>query len=154
MTLVKWNPGTTFGSIGAFDTLQDEINRLFDLSFEKKPVVSGIYSGTDYPVVDVFDNDNEIVVRADIPGVEKDKIEISVTEDALTIKGCKEGSKEDKEKNYYRSERSYGCFQRAIGLPSEVEHDKINATYTDGVLEVKLPKAEKAKPKQISVKAN
>ena len=65
MTLVKWNPRTAFGPISAFDSLQDEINRLFDLSFERKPVVSGIYSGTDYPVVDVFDNDNEVVVRAD-----------------------------------------------------------------------------------------
>jgi len=104
------------------------------------------------PSLDVFEEKDEIVVKADLPGMNKDEIEVTVTENVVTIKGEKKKEEEVKEKDYYRRERSYGSFVRSVQLPSEVKSDQIKANFKDGVLEVRMPKTEEAKKKSVSVK--
>lgn len=105
------------------------------------------------PAIDVFEKDDKFVVKAELPGMKKEDIDVSVVGDMLNIKGEKKTETELKEENYYRSERSYGSFFRSIPLPSTVDADKIEANYEDGVLEVTLPKVAKVKPKKVKVSA-
>ena len=104
------------------------------------------------PAVDVFEEKDDIVVKAEIPGMDKDNIEVNLTDHTLTIKGEKKKEEEVKEENYYRSERSYGSFFRTLELPKDVHGDKVKATFKNGVLEVRMPKTEEAKAKEIKVK--
>jgi HSP20 family protein len=106
------------------------------------------------PVVDVYERDDEVVVKAEIPGLSKDQIEVSLTDSTLTVKGEKKKEEEVKEHNYYRSERSFGSFSRTIMLPAEVRADGAKATFKDGVLEVHVPKTEAAKRKAIKVQVD
>lgn len=103
------------------------------------------------PVVDMYDKKDEIVVKAEIPGVEKENINISVSENTLTIKGEMKKEEEVKEEDYYYSEREYGSFARMLSLPAKVQSDKIKASFKNGILEIHLPKAEEAKPKEVKV---
>ena len=106
------------------------------------------------PSVDVFEEKDDIVVKAEIPGMDKDNIEVNLTDHTLTIKGEKKKEEEVKEENYYRSERSYGSFFRTLELPKDVYADKVKATFKNGVLEVRMPKTEEAKTKEIKVKVD
>lgn len=104
------------------------------------------------PIVDVFEEKDDIVVKAELPGMEKDNIEVNLTDHTLTIKGEKKKEEEVKEENYYRSERSYGSFVRTVELPKDVRADKVKAAFKNGILEVRMPKTEEAKAKEIKVK--
>lgn len=104
------------------------------------------------PAVDLFEDKNEIVVKAELPGMEKDNIEVNLTDNTLTIKGEKKKEEEVKEESYYRAERSYGSFVRTLDLPAEVHADKVKANFKNGVLEVRLPKTEEARAKEVKVK--
>jgi HSP20 family protein len=104
------------------------------------------------PAVDLFEEKDEIVVKAELPGMDKDSIQVNITDHTLTIKGEKKKEEEVKEENYYRSERSYGSFVRTLELPADVHSDKAKASFKNGVLEVRLPKTEEAKAKEIKVK--
>jgi HSP20 family protein len=106
------------------------------------------------PSIDVKEGEKEIVVKAELPGLEEKDIEVLLAEDTLTIKGEKKEEKEDKGKNYYHLERSYGVFHRVIPLPAEVDAKKVEAKFKNGVLSIVLPKTEKAKAtgKKISIK--
>lgn len=135
---------------------QEEMNALmdnffrnvsFDL-FEKRP---GPFS----PSIDIMDTEKEVVVTAELPGVDENNIDISITKDTLTIKGEKKAEKEEKGKDFHLVERSYGSFIRTIPLPVDVETEKVGATYKKGVLTIKLPKTEKAlkETKKIPIKS-
>jgi len=104
------------------------------------------------PSLDVFEEKEDIVVKADLPGMNKEEIEVTVTGDVVTIKGEKKKEEEVKEKDYYRRERSDGSFVRSVELPCEVKSDQIKANFKDGVLEVRMPKTEEAKKKSVSIK--
>jgi HSP20 family protein len=104
------------------------------------------------PTVDVYEEKDEIVVKAELPGIDKNNVEVKLTDDTLTIKGEKKKEEEVKEENYYRSERSYGSFLRTLELPKDVHADKVKASFKDGILEVRMPKTEEAKAKEIKVK--
>jgi HSP20 family protein len=104
------------------------------------------------PIVDVFEEKDEIVVKAELPGIEKDNIEVNLTDHTLTIKGEKKKEEEVKEENYYRAERSYGSFLRTLDLPRDVRADQLKASFKNGILEVRMPKTEEAKAKEIKVK--
>ncbi|MDD5082494.1 MAG: Hsp20/alpha crystallin family protein [Dehalococcoidales bacterium] len=103
------------------------------------------------PAIDVFEKDDKIVVKAELPGMKQEDIDVSIEGNTLTIKGEKKTEKEVKEDNYYRSEFSYGSFFRSIPIPSSVDPNKIEATYEDGVLEVSLPKMPEVQPKKVTV---
>ncbi len=104
------------------------------------------------PTVDVFEEKDDIVVKAELPGIEKDKIEVNLTDRTLTIKGEKKKEEDIKKENYYRAERSYGSFLRTLELPNEVRADKVKASFKNGILEVRMPKTEEAKAKEVKVK--
>ena len=146
MSLIRWRPTRDLLSI------RDEVNRLFDNFFTGLPERRrGLLEGEWAPSVDIAETDNEVVVTAELPGVKQDDVDITITDDVLTLKGEKKEEKEVKEKNYHRIERSYGSFQRSVSLPAGVQADKAKATYKDGVLHITVPKAEEAKPKQIKI---
>ena len=102
--------------------------------------------------LDLYEEKDQIVVKAEMPGFTKDDIQISIADNALTIKGEKKKEEEDSGKDYYRSERVYGAFTRILALPAEINPDKVQATFKNGVLEIRLPKSEDAKKKEIKVK--
>jgi HSP20 family protein len=104
--------------------------------------------------VDLYEEKDDIVVKAELPGMEKDNIEVNLSENRLTIKGEKKKEEEVKKEGYYRSERSYGSFVRTLELPSEVQTDKVKAAFKNGVLEIRLPKTEEAKKKETKVKVD
>ena len=104
------------------------------------------------PAVDLFEEKDDIVVKAELPGIDKDNIEVNLNDSTLRIKGEKKKEDEVKEENYYRSERTYGSFVRSVELPKAVRADKVKATFKNGILEVRIPKTEEAKTKEIRVK--
>lgn len=151
MRLVPWRARET--GMDLFDNLEDiqrEMNRLFDFRLNR-PGKSGVSATEWMPAVDVVDEKDQIRVKADLPGLKKEEIGVSVDNGILTIKGEKKEEKETKEKEYIRSERYYGAFHRSFTLPVGVDAQKVNAGYKDGVLEITLPKKEDAKSKQIKV---
>lgn len=104
------------------------------------------------PTVDLYEEKDDIVVKAELPGIDKNNIEVNLTDHTLTIKGEKKKEEEVKKENYYRAERSYGSFLRTLELPRDVHADKVKASFKNGILEVRMPKTEEAKAKEIKVK--
>lgn len=133
-------------------TLQDRINRMFgDFSFPAgAPDVE--VATTWAPAVNIFEDQEEVAVTADLPGMKKEDVEITLENNVLTLRGHRRLEDEDKRENYHRVERAYGTFARSFTLPNTVNSEKISAEYTDGVLQIHLPKREESKPRQISVK--
>ncbi len=103
------------------------------------------------PSLDMYEEEHDVVVKAEMPGMTKDDIEITLSDSTLTLKGEKKKEEEVKEKDYYRCEREYGSFLRTVELPAEVKTDGVKATFKDGVLEIRLPKSEEAKKKEVHV---
>jgi HSP20 family protein len=137
-----------------FRELQHVLNRLFGSGFTLFfPEREEIWSLMNWsPVCDIYENENEIVVKAELPEVKKDDVHVEVENNVLTIRGERRFEEEAKRENYHRVERSYGEFMRSFTLPTTVDTDKINAGFKDGVLRLVLPKRAEAKPKQIEVK--
>ena len=104
------------------------------------------------PALDIYEQKDDLIVKAEIPGLTKDEIDISLEGNTLTIKGEKKKEEEVKDENYYRCERTFGAFSRSVELTSDVQADKVNASFTNGVLEVRLPKTEEAKKNVVKVK--
>ena len=105
------------------------------------------------PHIDVFEKGDNLIIKAELPGMKEEDIDVSVVGDMLTIRGEKKAESEIKDEDYYRCERTYGSFYRSVSLPSGVDSSKIEANYEDGVLEVTLPKSPEVKPKKIAVSA-
>ncbi len=142
--LVKWNPTRNFF---AFDK---DIDQFFDDFFTGN--VPEAREATMSPRINLEENDNEWILTAELPGVKKDDVTVNFQDNLLTLTGEKKFEKEDKKKHFHRIERSYGQFSRSVQIPSSIVLDKIDARYEDGILNIILPKAEDAKPKQIAVK--
>jgi len=140
---------------------RSQMNRLVDAFFERPFSIDPFFgefslSGDFVPRIDVSDTDKEITVRAELPGMEPENIDITLSGNALIIRGEKQAEKEEKGKRYYQIERSYGSFYRSIPLPDEVDENRINATFKNGVVKISLPKTAEAqkKSKRISVKTH
>jgi HSP20 family protein len=130
-----------------FHSLQNDINRMFEDMFGE------VKSARDWqPSVDISETPEAFIVRAELPGVTANDVKLNMSNNVLTLYGEKKQEAEDNSKNYYRIERSYGSFERSFSFPREVQEDNISATYKDGVLTVTIPKAEKAKPKEIPIR--
>ena len=148
-SLIRWEP------FRDFCTLQDRMNRMFGgISRRPESTDEGLTAGSWTPSVDVYETNDSIVLKADLPGMSQNDVEISVEGNTLTVKGERKFEKEVNEKEYYRMERSYGTFTRSFTLPPTVDADKIDAAFAQGVLKITLPKREESKPKQIKVKIN
>lgn len=138
------------------ETFQREVNRLFD-DFFRAPTLLGGSDGAfaTMPRVDVSESEREYEVTAELPGMEEKDVEVVLADNVLTVRGEKKAEREEKDKNFYLSERSFGSFRRAIPLPAEVDEDKVEAQFKNGVLTVRLPKSPEAqaKTRRIEVKA-
>ena len=138
MAVVRWDP------FRDFNILQDRVNRMFG---NDEAAATTTWS----PSVDIFETEGEIVVKAELPGMNREDITLNLEKNLLTLKGERRFEKETKDENYHRIERSYGGFSRAFSIPATVDEEKIRADYKDGVLKIFLPKKEQAKPKQIRI---
>jgi HSP20 family protein len=150
MSIVRWEPFRDLVS------LQERMNRLFDESFRSRGTGAGqeddwALGGSWAPAVDIYEQDGNIVLKAELPGVDPKDTELRVENNVLTLRGQRKFDHEVKKENYHRVERAYGAFTRSFTLPTVVDTEKIKAEYKDGVLRVVLPKREEAKPKQISI---
>jgi HSP20 family protein len=146
MELIRWNPTRDMFSF------RHQMNHLFNDVF--RPVVrgdEGLSMWNQYPKVDIYDSDENIVITAELPGIEKKDIVIDVKDGVLTLKGERSSDNEIKEEKYYCRERTFGKFERVFRLPSDVDPEKISADYKDGILKIDIPKPEGKKPKQIAV---
>ncbi len=157
MTLIQWNPRRNVTSWHPVTDLtheivgmQREIDRMFDRF--RGGITEDGNGRMLLPAVDVLEKEGEFIVKAELPGIDRKDVKITVHNNVLTIRGEKRREEEKEGRSYYRSERSHGSFQRTFTLPSGVASEKIEATYNDGVLTVSLPKTEEAKPREIEVK--
>ena len=133
-----------------FPSLREEMDKMFE-DFFGKPGCPSIAEGAWVPPIDVEETKKDIVVIMDIPAIDPKEVSISIMEDRVTIKGERKREEEVKEVSCYRSERTYGSFQRIIQLPAEVVGDKAKASYKDGVLKITIPKSQRAVPKEVKV---
>jgi len=145
MAIRRWRPFRDIMSV------QDEMNRVFDEFFGRTPVRGEEYERMWSPHVDVSETKDNIMVNAEVPGMIKDDIKVTVRDNILTLSGERKHEKEEKDANYHRIERSYGSFCRSFELPTTVEFDEIKASYTDGILRISLAKSEEVKPKEIPI---
>lgn len=160
--ITKTEPSRAISPFGDGERWIDELERWFEedlrrpFSLMRSSFMPRLRAATlreMMPSVDIFEDGDDVVVKAEIPGMNKEEIDITVTDSTMTISGEKKQEEKVQRKDYYRMERSYGSFTRTFRLPTEVQSDKAKATYKEGVLEVRLPKSEeaKAKEKKISI---
>jgi HSP20 family protein len=147
MTLVRWSD-----PFREFAQLQDRINRAFSDAYGHRGDEGLLTSGAWVPPVDIYQNgDHEVVLKAELPDMTREDIDITVDNGTLTLRGEKKFSSEVKEESFHRIERRYGTFSRSFSLPPTVDTGKVAAEYKNGVLTIRLPLREEAKPRQIKV---
>jgi HSP20 family protein len=146
--LIRWTPQT--------DLFRSRLDRLFDQAFNEfltPEARTGVSSTLDWmPAVDIKESDEALTLYAEIPGLSKDDVSITLEKNVLTISGERKFEKDVEKENFHRIERAYGSFSRSFSLPANVQTDKVDASFGDGVLTVILPKSEGAKPRQIEIK--
>lgn len=160
--LVKEKPAIPVRAVSPFEEMDRMFESLFGRTWPRSwmqpfgmehpgwPELAPPFQGR-WPKADVIDRDNDILVRAELPGVKKEDIEVSMTDTTLTLRGCTSERVEEKKENYYRAEISRGEFTRTIALPCEVDSEKVAAKLDNGILEVTMPKLEKSKRKNVKV---
>ncbi len=155
MSLIKWRKNNSNDPLFGLLSVQSDLDRLFSLSlFDDVAGKVGIFKNTFSPELDVYDDKDNLIIKADLPGIKQDKVNIEVVDDILTIRGEKKQEVERKDKNCYRFERAYGSFSRSIALPKYIDASKTKASFKDGVLELIIPKTEEAKEKRIKIDIN
>ena len=135
-----------------FEKMRKEMDRLWDSFLEGRPGRKARDQEEWIPSLDFSETKSDLVVKAELPGIDPKDIDISLSEGVLTIRGEKRQEKEEKEEGYHLVERRYGSFTRSIRLPREIQNEKINASYQNGVLKITLPKTEEAKKKEVKIK--
>ncbi len=145
MALVRWDPFRELNS------LETQFNRIFGTNTRSWPGREPSDTTTWSPNVDIFEAENELVLKAELPGIAPEAVELHLEKNVLTIKGERRFESEDNKDNYHRIERAYGSFSRSFSLPTTIEEGKIKADFKDGLLTVTLPKQEQVKPRQIKI---
>ena len=142
MALVRWDP------IRELDSLQGDMNRLFDRFFEGRTPNGGRRW---IPAMDLLETGDHLVLRADLPGLAEEDVEIEIKDNVLTVSGERTAENEEKNEGYYRVERAFGSFSRSLTLPQGVDADRVQASFDKGVLEVLIPKPAEAKPTRVQI---
>jgi HSP20 family protein len=146
MALARWNPGRDLMQ------MREEMDRLFNQFTRRGDGEEATWAGGIWaPPVDIYETDDAFMLKAEMPGFRKEDLQIELHDNRLTLRGERKQETDVKEEQYHRRERAYGRFERAFWLPVPVDADKIQATFKDGVLELRLPKSEAAKPKRIAI---
>ena len=149
MTMVRFDP---FRELA---TMQDRINRIFGDAYTRRYDDDLTQRGEWFPPVDIYENANqEIVLKAELPGLAREDIDLRVENNTLTLRGERKRESEVKQEQYHRVERSYGAFSRSFSLPTRIDTDKVRAEFKEGVLSITLPVKAEAKPRQIEVAVN
>jgi len=153
--LTRWQRAdmSVWPAFGRLFGLRDELDRFLENPLAELGRGSQLLSGWN-PALDVFEDKNNVIVKAELPGMKKDEIEVSLHDGALSVSGERKSEEKFRDAEPYRSERFIGRFHRSVTLPSEVKANEVKAQYKDGILTVTLPKSEAAKPKQIEVKVD
>lgn len=146
MALVKYSP------LRELRTMQEQMNRLLNLSWNHDLPGEDIKEGIWQPAVDIFETEDSIIIKAELPDVDQKDIDLRIEDNTLTLKGERKHQSDVKKENYHRIERYFGTFQRSFTLPATINQEKITATCDRGVLTVTLPKKEETKPKQINIR--
>lgn len=145
MAIIRWDP------FRDLITVREKMNRLFDDEMtshgEEKDMVASSWT----PFVDIYENEDKVVLTAEVPGIEDKDIEIKIEDNTLAIKGDRKFEKETKEDNYHRIERAYGTFQRSFTLPNYIDQEKIKAEHKRGVVQINMPKRHESKPRKIKI---
>ena len=144
-SLIKWQP------VSDMMSLRDAMDRLFEDSFVTRRGFPALWNG-DTLALDVYETEESLVIKTSLPGVKPEEVDITVTDDVLTIKGEAKSDEKVENANYLRQERRYGTFQRSLQLPGSLQTDSAEATFENGVLTLTIPKAEEAKPRTMQVK--
>jgi HSP20 family protein len=146
MAIVRWEP------LREFSTLQNEMNRLFNTVFDSPaPAGNGGALRRWLPAMDLIETEDHFVLRADLPGLGEDDVNIEVEDRVLTISGERKAEHETTKEGYHRVERAFGAFSRSLTLPEGIDPDAVAATFERGVLEVRIPKPEERKPRKVSI---
>jgi HSP20 family protein len=148
-TLAKWDP------LQELDNFSNRLSNFFGrVPTQKNDGDDWFTQAAWTPLVDISEDDNEYQIKAELPGIEKDQVKVSVEDGTLVISGERSSEKEENNKKYHRIERSYGSFLRSFVLPNDADGTKVKAEFKNGILKVHLPKAESAKPKTIDIKVS
>ena len=150
MALVRWEPARELA------TIQSEMNRLFNTFFEPSGHTNGGQNGTLrrwIPAMDLVETSDDFVLRADLPGLTEDDVNIELEDNVLTVSGERKSEREERKKGYYRVERASGSFSRTLTLPDGVDPEGVQANFERGVLEVRIPKPEQRKPRKVTISA-
>jgi HSP20 family protein len=148
MALIRWEPARELG------TIQNEMNRLFNSFFDTPtPGNSGAYRRW-IPAMDLVETDGEYVLRADLPGLTEQDVNIELEANVLTISGERKSEHDERKEGYFRVERAFGSFQRTLTLPEGTDPEAVKATFDNGVLEVRVPKPEQRKPRRVAISVN
>ena len=150
MALIRWEP------VRELNTIQSEMNRLFNTFFEANPSNGGAPGGSTalrrwIPAMDLVETDEDFVLRADLPGLTEKDVHIELEDNVLTISGERKAEHEERKEGYYRVERSSGTFSRSLTLPEGVDPEAVKASFDHGVLEVRVPKPEERKPRKVAI---
>jgi len=145
MAIIRWDP------FRDLITLREKMNRLFEDAFTSRTEEKDLISSSWTPAVDIFETENELVLTAEVPGIEDKDIEIKIEDNTLSLKGERKFEKETKEENYHRIERAYGSFYRSFTLPTYIDQDKVRAEHQNGVLKITMPKKAELKPRKVKV---
>ena len=143
MTIVRWEP------LRELSSLQNEMNRLFNTVFDTPQANSGNRRWV--PAMDLVENDDHFVLRADLPGLAEDDVKIELEDNVLNISGERKAEHEERKEGYYRVERASGSFSRSLTLPEGVDPEAVSASFDRGVLEVRIPKPEQRKPRKVAI---
>jgi HSP20 family protein len=144
MAIVKYNP------FKELRTMQEQMNRMMDMAWHKE-FGEDLKEGIWQPPVDIYEDEESVIIKAEIPDVDLKDIDVRIEDNTLTLKGERKHSSEIRKENYYRVERSFGQFQRSFSLPQSIDRENIKASCDKGVLTITLPKIEEKKPKQITI---
>ena len=146
MTIVRWEP------LRELSSLQTEMNQLFNTAFDT-PAGGNGGARRWTPAMDLVETDEHFVLRADLPGMTKADVNIELEDNVLTVSGERKAEHEEKREGFYRVERAFGTFSRALTLPKGIDPEAVNASFSNGVLEVRVPKPEQRKPRKITIGA-
>jgi HSP20 family protein len=151
MAMDRWRPyGSAVERWGNLSDVQSEVNRLFD-SFFGRPSMVQATERVWAPLADMSETKDDLYISFELPGIREKDVSVSITGDVLTVKGERKLERDLQDEGYHRLERVYGKFERSMPLPIPVQADKVKATYRDGVLEIRLPKVETVKPREIKI---
>jgi HSP20 family protein len=145
MTIVRWEP------LRELNSLQSEMNRLFDTVFDTPPGASGKVLRRWMPAMDLVESGEHYVLRADLPGMSEEDVSIEFEDGTLTLSGERKVEHEDEKEGFHRVERSFGAFSRSLTLPQGIDPEAVTASFDRGVLEIRIPKPEQRKPRRIEI---